>query len=405
MSLHGKKIVLGISGGIAAYKCAELVRSMVRQGAEVEVVMTASAQKFITPLTMETLSGRKVHYDLFPDQEFTATVHIDLADWADQILIAPATANMIGKLAGGIGDDLLTTVCLAGWRKTTIAPAMNSNMWANPAVQENLKKLESRGYLIIQPDTGDLACGYQGAGRLPDTYVIEHWLQYALKTPKDLAGKTVLVTAGRTEEEIDPVRLVTNRSTGKMGFALAAEAFFRGANVKLVAGPNLLPCLPGVTYFPVGSAEEMYDAVFENLDDVDIVIANAAVSDYRSKNVLFRKMKKDKKEINLEMVANPDIIAEVGKRKGHRFLVGFALETDNEHENAREKLKKKNLDMIVLNNPTEEGAAFATETNRVSIISAQGKAQELPLQSKRQVATVVIDHLIKLMKKAGKSKK
>ena len=275
MSLQGKKIVLGITGGIAAYKCAELVRSLTRQGAEVEVVMTAAAQKFITPLTMETLAGRKVHTELFPEKEFSATVHIDLADWADRILIAPATANVIGKLTNGLADDLLTAISLAGWRKTILAPAMNSNMWSNPAVQDNIKQLESRGYLVIPPDEGDLACGYQGAGRLPDIYVIEHWLEYALRAQKDLRHKTVLVTAGRTEEEIDPVRIVTNRSTGKMGFALAAEAFFRGAHVKLVAGPNNLNPLPGVDYFPVSSADEMYDAVFENLDDVDIVIGNA----------------------------------------------------------------------------------------------------------------------------------
>jgi phosphopantothenoylcysteine decarboxylase/phosphopantothenate--cysteine ligase len=402
MSLKGKKIVLGISGGIAAYKCAELVRQLKRSGAEVEVIMTQAAQKFITPLTMETLSEKKVHTNLFPDDEFSATLHINLADWADVVLIAPATANIIAKINNGIGDDLLSTVCLAAWRKTVIAPAMNSNMWANPAVQCNLKELTKNGYIIIEPVEGDLACGYTGTGRLPDLTVLLHWLKYAMTTKKDLAGKTVLVTAGRTEEEIDPVRIITNRSSGKMGFALASEAFYRGAKVKLVAGPNNLLPPPRVDYYPVGSAEDMYDAVFENLDDVDIMIANAAVSDYRSKNVLFRKMKKDKKEIELAMVANPDILGDAGKRKGNRILIGFALETDNEHENARKKLKGKNLDMIVINNPTEDSAAFASETNRVTIIKKSGKPVELPLMEKTQVAQKIMNEVLKL---AGKKKK
>lgn len=405
MSFKGKKVVIGISGGIAAYKCAELVRQLKRSGAEVEVIMTQAAQKFITPLTMETLSEKKVHTNLFPDDEFSATVHIDLADWADVVLIAPATANIIAKINNGIGDDLLSTVCLAAWRKTVIAPAMNSNMWANPAVQCNLKELTKNGYIIIDPAEGDLACGYTGTGRLPDLAVLLHWLKYAMTAKKDLAGKIVLVTAGRTEEEIDPVRIITNRSSGKMGFALASEAFYRGAKVKLVAGPNNLSPPPGVDYYPAGSAEDMYDAVFENLDDVDIMIANAAVSDYRSKNVLFRKMKKDKKEIELAMVANPDILGNAGKRKGSRILIGFALETDNEHENARKKLKNKNLDMIVINNPTEDSAAFASETNRVTIIKKSGKPVELPLMEKTQVAVKIMNEVVKLTGKKKKSAK
>ncbi len=402
MSFENKKILVGISGGIAAYKCAELVRHLIRSGAEVEIIMTQSAQKFITPLTMETLIGRKVHTNLFPENEFSATVHIDLADWADIVLIAPATANIIAKIANGIGDDLLSTVCLAAWSKTVIAPAMNSNMWANPAVQNNLERLSQNGYVIVDPDEGDLACGYTGTGRLPDLPVLLHWLKYAMTVKKDLAGKTVMVTAGRTEEEIDPVRIITNRSSGKMGFALAAEAFYRGARVKLVSGPNNLIPPPGMEYYPVSGAEDMYDAVFENLDDVDILIANAAVSDYRAKNVLFRKMKKDKKEIDIALVANPDILAEAGKRKGHRILIGFALETDNEVENARRKMKNKNLDMIVLNNPTEDAAAFASETNRVTIIKKGGKPVDLPMLKKTQVAEKIMNEVVKL---AGKKKK
>ena len=240
MDFKDKKILIGMSGGIAAYKCADLVRQLVRSGADVEVIMTRAAQKFITPLTMETLIGKKIHTDLFPENEYSATVHIDLADWADVMMIVPATANIISKIKNGIGDDLLSTVCLAAWRKTVIAPAMNSNMWANPAVQSNLKELDKSGYIIVEPDEGDLACGYTGTGRLPDAPVLLYWLKYALVKKRDLTGKTVMVTAGRTEEEIDPVRIISNRSSGKMGFALASEAFFRGAKVKLVSGPNQL---------------------------------------------------------------------------------------------------------------------------------------------------------------------
>ena len=393
MDLKGKKIVLGITGGIAAYKCAELVRRWVRNGAEVDVVMTQAAQEFITPLTMETLSNRKVHTSLFPEAEFSATVHIDLADRADVVIIAPATADFIAKISHGAGDDLLSTVCLAAWRKTILAPAMNSNMWANPAVQENLQILEKRGYLIIHPDTGDLACGYKGVGRLPDPYVIDHWLGYFLHPKTLLQGKTVLVTAGRTEEEIDPVRLITNRSSGKMGFALARQAFYNGARVILIAGPNEQNPLPGIEYHQVTTAEEMYEKVTETVDPADIVIANAAVSDYRSRDVFFRKVKKEKETMDLHLVANPDILAQLGVRKGKRILVGFALETDNEHANAKEKLRKKNLDLIVLNNPTEDGAAFGYDTNKVTIFKKRGKPLEIPVMSKDEVAEKIIQEI------------
>jgi phosphopantothenoylcysteine decarboxylase/phosphopantothenate--cysteine ligase len=397
MNLTGKKLVLGISGGIAAYKCAELARRWVQAGAEVQVVMTEAAQKFITPLTMETVTGKPVHTRLFPDDQFSATIHIDMADWADAVVIAPATADIISRIRYGLGDDLLTTICLAAWKKTIIAPSMNSTMWVNPAVQENIKALEKHGYLIIQPTSGDLACGYTGVGRLADAETINHWLQYYLSPKTGLLNKTVLITAGRTEEEIDPVRIITNRSSGKMGFALAEQACFNGAKVILIAGPNNLKPIPGVEYYQVVSAEEMHQTALKMVDHADVVIANAAVSDYRSKEVLFRKLKKDKKEIRLDLVANPDIIADIGKRKGKRLLVGFAVETHNEKENALEKMRKKNLDMIVLNNPAEEGAGFATNTNRVTIFKRKAKPIELPLMTKTDVAVRIMEEILKIL--------
>jgi phosphopantothenoylcysteine decarboxylase/phosphopantothenate--cysteine ligase len=404
MDLRGKKILLGISGGIAAYKTAEMVRSWIKSGAEVEVIMTAAAQKFITPLTLETLINRQVHTDLFPESKFSATVHIDLADWADVVIVAPATANIISKIRMGQGDDLLSTVCLAAWRKTVLAPAMNSNMWINPAVQENLEVLRNRNYLVIEPAAGDLACGYKGIGRLPDIYIIDHWLKFALQKTKKLKGRVVLVTAGRTEEEIDPVRHLTNRSSARMGFAVAEQAVFNGARVILVTGPNHLNPIPGVETYQIVSANEMEQVVAENIESSDIIFATAAVSDYRPKEVLFRKMKKDKKDHNLSLVQNPDILAGIGKLKGKRIIVGFAVETDNEEENAKKKLRSKNLDMIVLNNPSEPGAGFGTDTNKVTIFMPRRKGIKLPLMSKNEVAVRLIDEVSKLMIRQKKNK-
>jgi phosphopantothenoylcysteine decarboxylase/phosphopantothenate--cysteine ligase len=276
---------------------------------------------------------------------------------------------------------------------------MNSNMWANPAVQENLQILKKRGYVLIEPDEGDLACGYTGKGRLPDPWIINHWLAAFLHPKTALSGRKVLITAGRTEEEIDPVRIITNRSSGKMGFALARCAYYHGADVTLISGPNELNPPPGVNYQAVVTAQEMEQAVLENLKGTDIVIANAAVSDYRSKTVLFRKMKKGEKSLKMELVANPDILADIGKRKGKKILVGFAVETDNEIKHAREKLQSKNLDMIVLNNPVEDGAGFGENTNRVTIIKRRGKPKDLPLMTKDEVAETVVEQIVDLLKK------
>jgi len=391
--IKDKKILLGISGGIAAYKAAHLVREWVTNGADVEVIMTKSAQEFITPLTFETLIGKKIHTSLFPKEEFSATVHIDLADWADAVIIAPATANIIGKISYGIGDDLLSTVCLAAHKKLVVAPAMNSNMWSNPAVQQNIETLKNRGVVVIPPDSGDLACGYTGTGRLQDTWYINHWLSYKLEESKNLKGKTVMVTAGRTEEEIDPARIITNRSTGKMGFALAEEAFYRGADVIIVSGPNNLNIPPNVEYIPVKSAEEMYNAVESKWNKTDIFIASAAVADYKPQTQFEQKVKKESIDTTLKLKKNPDILATVSQKKGDKTLIGFAVETENEKENALKKLKSKNLDMIVVNNPKESGSAFGTDTNQVQIINKGGKIKKLPLMSKGEVAKNIFDNL------------
>jgi len=391
--IKDKKILLGISGGIAAYKAAHLVREWVTNGADVEVIMTKSAQEFITPLTFETLIGKKIHTSLFPKEEFSATVHIDLADWADAVIIAPATANIIGKISYGIGDDLLSTVCLAAHKKLVVAPAMNSNMWSNPAVQQNIETLKNRGVVVIPPDSGDLACGYTGTGRLQDTWYINHWLSYKLEESKNLKGKTVMVTAGRTEEEIDPARIITNRSTGKMGFALAEEAFYRGADVIIVSGPNNLNIPPNVEYIPVKSAEEMYNAVESKWNKTDIFIASAAVADYKPQTQFEQKVKKESIDTTLKLEKNPDILATVSQKKGDKTLIGFAVETENEKENALKKLKSKNLDMIVVNNPKESGSAFGTDTNQVQIINKGGKIKKLPLMSKGEVAKQIFDEL------------
>jgi phosphopantothenoylcysteine decarboxylase / phosphopantothenate---cysteine ligase len=391
--IKGKKILLGISGGIAAYKVAYLVRGWITNGADVEIIMTKSAQEFITPLTFETLIGKKIHTTLFPKEEYSATVHIDLADWADAVIIAPATANIIGKICHGIGDDMLSTVCLAAHKKLLVAPAMNSNMWANPAVQQNIETLKNRGVVIIPPDSGDLACGYIGTGRLQDSWYINHWLSYKLEKTNNLKGRAVLITAGRTEEEIDPARIITNRSSGKMGFAIAEEAFYRGANVVLVSGPNNLNIPPNVEYIPVKTANEMLKAVESKWSKTDVFIASAAVADYKPQTQYDQKVKKESIDISLKLEANPDILATVSKKKGDKILVGFAVETENEKENALKKLKAKNLDLIVVNNPKISDSAFGADTNQVEIINKNGKKKKLPLLLKGEVAKNIFDNL------------
>lgn len=395
--LQGKCIILGVTGGIAAYKAAELLRLLVKAGAEVHVVMTRSAQEFIAPLTFQTLSGNPVHTELFNLLQEQEIGHISLADRADLILIAPATANVIGKVANGIADDLLTTTVMATRAKVLFAPAMNSNMWENPVYRENHKKLESLGYHFIEPAYGDLACGWQGQGKLPDPQQI-FTSAHALLGSNDLAGKTVLVTAGPTREELDPVRFLSNYSSGKMGYAIACAARNRGARVILVSGPVNLPEPKGVETIQVVSAQEMYQVVMEKAEQADLIIKAAAVADFRPVVRGEQKIKKGDSETTVvELQRNLDILAELGQQKGSRILIGFAAETQELLKHAREKLKNKNLDMIVANDVTQEGAGFDGDTNIVRFLMADGNMEELPQMTKQEVAEVLLDRAVALL--------
>jgi phosphopantothenoylcysteine decarboxylase/phosphopantothenate--cysteine ligase len=393
--LKGKKIILGVTGGIAAYKAAELVRELVRSGAEVFVVMTHSAQAFITPLTFQTLSGNKVATELFSLVEESEIGHIALADRAELLVIAPATANIIGKIAGGIADDMLTTIVMATKAPVLLAPAMNVHMWENPICQENIQKLRGRGFHFIDPEAGELACGYEGKGRLAEIPAIVEEIR-AILSPKDLSGETLLVTAGPTEEPIDPVRFLSNRSSGKMGFAVARAARLRGAPVILVSGPSALPAPYGVKFIPVRTAAEMREAVLGSLAGVSVLVMAAAVSDYRPKVTSPEKIKKSQAELTLPLELNPDILREAGQRKEKRLLIGFAAETESLLANARKKLAEKNLDLIVANDVSLPGAGFAVDTNIVKLIDRSGKIEELPLMDKEDLADRVLDRVLLL---------
>jgi phosphopantothenoylcysteine decarboxylase/phosphopantothenate--cysteine ligase len=393
--LKGKKIILGVTGGIAAYKAAELVRELVRSGAEVFVVMTRSAQAFITPLTFQTLSGHKVTTELFSLIEESEIGHISLADRAELLVIAPATANIIGKLAGGIADDMLTTIVMATKAPVLLAPAMNVHMWENPICRENIQSLRSRGFHFIDPEAGELACGYEGKGRLAEIPAIVEEIRSIL-SPQDLTGETLLVTAGPTEEPIDPVRFLSNRSSGRMGFAIARAARLRGARVILVSGPSALPAPSGVKSIPIRTAVEMREAVLENLPLVSVLVMAAAVSDYRPKTASSGKIKKDQAELTLSLELNPDILREAGQRKEKRLLIGFAAETESLLANARKKLAEKNLDLIVANDVGRPGAGFAVDTNIVKLIDRSGKIEELPLMSKEDLADRLLDRILLL---------
>jgi phosphopantothenoylcysteine decarboxylase/phosphopantothenate--cysteine ligase len=393
--LKGKKIILGVTGGIAAYKAAELVRELVRSGAEVFVVMTRSAQAFITPLTFQALSGNKVTTELFSLIEESEIGHISLADRAELLVIAPATANIIGKVAGGIADDMLTTIVMATKAPVLLAPAMNVHMWENPICQENIQRLRSRGFHFIDPEAGELACGYEGKGRLAEIPAIVEEIRSIL-SPRDLAGETLLVTAGPTEEPIDPVRFLSNRSSGRMGFAIARAARLRGARVILVSGPSALLAPSGVKSIPIRTAVEMREAVLENLPLVSVLVMAAAVSDYRPKTASSGKIKKDQAELTLPLELNPDILREAGQRKEKRLLIGFAAETESLLANARKKLAEKNLDLIVANDVGRPGAGFAVDTNLVKLIDRSGKIEELPLMSKEDLADRLLDRILLL---------
>jgi phosphopantothenoylcysteine decarboxylase / phosphopantothenate---cysteine ligase len=398
--LKDRRIVLGVTGGIAAYKSAELVRELVRAEAQVQVVMTQSAQAFITPLTFQTLSGNPVITELFSLIEESRIGHISLADKAEVLVIAPATANIIGKIAAGIADDMLTTIVMATKAPVLLAPAMNVHMWENAVCQENIAKLRKRGYSFIDPEIGELACGYEGKGRLAEVSAIVEEI-CALLSPKDFSRETTLITAGPTEEPIDPVRFITNGSSGKMGFALARAARRRGAEVILISGPTTLPTPRQVKCIRVRSAAQMREAVLTNLENASVLLMAAAVSDYRPKQTAPGKIKKSELKTVLEVERNPDILSEAGKRKGKRILVGFAAETENLLQNARSKLNEKNLDLIVANDISLPGAGFEVDTNIVKMIDCSGKLEELPLMTKDALADRILDRVAQLRRSAG----
>lgn len=396
-AIQGKTIVLGVCGGIAAYKAAALTSKLTQAGAVVHVILTKSACEFIQPLTFQALSHQHVHVDTFDEPNSSVIAHIDLADKADLVLIAPATGNLIGKLAHGIADDMLSTTLLATKAPVMIAPAMNVNMYSHPAVMDNMQRLASFGCSFIEPSEGLLACGWVGRGRLEEpeeiVRVVEQFFQGAASSEqrKDFAGKKVLVTAGPTREKIDPVRYISNHSSGKMGYAIAEAARDRGADVVLVSGPTTLPKPEGVTFVPVESVQQMFDAVMGVLKQCDIVIKAAAVSDYRPKVVHDHKMKKKDGELVLELEKAPDILQTVGQRKTHQFVVGFAAETQDVLYHAQGKMERKNLDMIVANDVLKEGAGMGTDTNIVTIMTRDGQVVELDKKPKREVADCLLD--------------
>jgi phosphopantothenoylcysteine decarboxylase/phosphopantothenate--cysteine ligase len=392
--LQGKHVTLGVTGGIAAYKAVELLRLMMKAGADVRVIMTANARWFVGPGTFQALSGQPVCTHLF-DEADAAIRHIDWAAATDLAVIAPATANCIGKLAQGIADDALSTYMLAVTAPVVICPAMNTHMFGHPSVQRNLETLQGYGHILIDPDAGELACGTVGPGRLPEpAYIMEKLA--TVMGPDDFAGRSILVTAGPTREAIDPVRYVSNPSTGKMGFAIARAACQRGAKVKLVCGPVGLPDPIGVAVQRVESAQEMYDTVLALLDGVDTVIGSAAVSDYRPAACAAHKIKKTADQMTLELERTRDILKAIGQRKGERLLIGFAAETRDLAENALPKLKAKNLDLIVGNVIGQPGAGFAGDTNQVTFFYPDGRAEPLAVMNKEKAAHCLLDRILAL---------
>lgn len=389
--LKGKTVLLGVTGGIAAYKIANLASALVKLHADVNVIMTQNATNFINPITFESLTGNKCIVDTF-DRNFKFKVeHIALAELADVFMVAPASANVIGKIANGIADDMLTTTFMACKKKKILAPAMNTNMYENPIVQDNIRKLKSYGMEIIEPATGYLACGTTGSGKLPDEKILLEYILREVAYEKDLSGKTVLVTAGPTREAIDPVRFISNHSTGKMGYAIARAASLRGARVILVSGPVSIEPPLFAELVPVVSAEDMYNAVMKYKDEADIIVKSAAVADYTPVTASSEKIKKQSDDMCIELRRTKDILKELGQsRRENQFICGFAMETENLIENAVRKLESKNVDMIVANSLKTEGAGFGTDTNVVTLIKKDGKT-ELPLMSKTDVAMKILD--------------
>ena len=391
--LQGKKIVVGVTGGIAAYKAVDVVSKLRKAGAEVHVMMTREATEFVTELTFREISGQPVAQDMWAKVQQYNVEHIALANLADLMLIVPATANVLAKAAQGIADDLVTTTLLATKAPLFFAPAMNTNMLEHPATQHNLTLLRERGAHIIEPATGHLACGIEGKGRLPEPVVIVEAVIDYFAEAKSLQGKKVLVTAGGTEEPLDPVRFLGNRSTGRMGYAIAEAAARRGAETILVTGPTGLDIPAGVRAIKVRSAREMEQVVLEEYDSTDVVIKAAAVADYRPKETSSQKIKKSDGELTLTLVRNPDILYELGQRKKHQILVGFAAETNDLEAYAKKKLEKKNLDFIVANDVSAKDAGFGTDTNRVQIFYRDGREESQPLMSKTKLAGLILDRV------------
>lgn len=398
--LKGKHIILGVTGGIAAYKSATLVRLLVKAGAEVQVIMTPSAKQFVAPLTFSTLSGKPVISEFFTANTGQWNSHVDLGLWADAMIIAPATASTIGKMANGVADNMLVTTYLSAKAPVFVAPAMDLDMMAHPSTKRNLDLLKSYGNHIIEPASGELASHLIGKGRMEEPENIVRVLSDFF-VPKDLEGKNVLITAGPTYEKIDPVRFIGNYSTGKMGYALADEAARRGATVTIVSGPVAVkPQSSDIKIISVQSAREMLDAAQKQFANADIAIMCAAVADYAPEHCADKKIKREKDEVPvIKLVKNPDIAATLGKEKNaHQYLVGFALETDSEQSNARQKLHTKNLDMIVLNSLRDSGAGFGTDTNKVTIFTNDGSSESFDLKSKDRVAADIFDTIIKSQK-------
>lgn len=399
MGLEHKKILIAVTGGIAAYKINHLVRDLIKKGAEVQVIMTSDAEKFVSKLTLSTLSKKPVFSDFYGDNGLWNS-HVELALWADLLLVAPCTANTLAKMIHGLCDNLVIATYMSAKCPVFIAPAMDLDMYAHPSTRQNLEMAEDFGHTIIPAEEGELASGLFGQGRMaePETILL-HLLQHfnPAKKGKSFAGKTVLITAGPTYEAIDPVRFIGNHSSGKMGFALAEESARRGAQVILISGPSSEKAThERIEIHRVISAKEMYAKVFEFYDQVDIAIASAAVADYAPKNVASEKIKKNDDSLTIELVKNPDILKSMGEQKKQQFLVGFALETQNEEENAQGKLKKKNLDMIVLNSLRDEGAGFKGDTNRIKILTAE-ETRNFELKSKHEVAEDILNFLEEML--------
>lgn len=396
--LKDKTVVIGVSGGIAVYKTLDVISRLRKLGVNVNVIMTKSATEFVTPLSFQSLSQNYVVCDMFEDPKTWDVEHISLAKRADVFLIAPATANVIGKIANGIADDMLTTTVMATKAKVLIAPAMNTNMYENPILQRNINTLKELGYNFVEPESGRLACGDTGKGKLASPETIVDEVVKLLSKDQDLKGKSIIVTAGPTIESIDPMRYITNRSTGKMGYSIAKEAIERGADVTLITGPtNLTPPQNLKKLVKIESAKDMYEAVLENLDENDVVIKSAAVADYKPKNYSNKKIKKSDDDLVIELDRNKDIAQEIGKIKNNKILVGFAAETNDLIENASLKIKKKNLDFIVANDLTKEGAGFGVDTNIVKIIDKEGNITEYPKMKKEEVANIILDKIKELL--------